>query len=374
MRDVSAAFLAALRGSHTMRCEAYVCTTYQNGVSPDGVEIPIIDGDVIHDGKADVRSTLDLATLGDFPYKVGDLLVPYGNEIFVRRGVEFGDRSTEWVSQGYFRIETVSQRDVPTGAITVTASDRMAGIIDGRLTSPRQYVHDTTVKAVFEDLIFEVYPGAVVEFPDMTADAVTINRRLVCEEDRYEFLRDLAASHGRNFYVDHRGHFVVRRPPAATEALWTVNGGEGGVLVEASREISRRGVYNGVVATGEGADDVDPVRSLAVDNDERSPTYWLGPFGKVPRFYSSPMITTLTQARTAARKLLQDNLGLPYSLDFTAIPNPALEPDDPVEVRLPDQTYVHTIEKVTVPLVASAPLTAQTKDVTLVQRIEEASA
>src|SRR5690606_2878531 len=152
----------------------------------------------------------------------------------------------EWVSQGYFRIENVSQRDVPTGALDITASDRMAGIVDGRLAAPRQFPRGPTLQAVFDTLILQIYPDAVIEFPDMVEDDVTIGRSLVLEESRYEPLRDLAASHGREFYVDHRGHFVVKRPPAATEALWAVGGGEGGVLVEASREITRERVYNAV--------------------------------------------------------------------------------------------------------------------------------
>jgi hypothetical protein len=110
------------------------------------------------------------------------------------------------------------------------------------------------------------------------------------------------------------------------------------------------------------------VRALAVDSNPDSPTYWSGPFGKVPRFYSSPFITTTVQAQSAAASILRQSLGLPYSVDFSLVPNPALEPLDPVLVRYSnrDAAETHVIEQLTVPLVASAAMTATTREQTLI--------
>src|SRR5690606_40052531 len=101
-------------------------------------------------------------------------------------------------------------------------------------------------------------------------------------------------------------------------------------------ELSRDGVYNAVVARGEGADTETPIQAVVVDDDPDSPTYWHGPFGQVPRFYASPLITDVAQAKSAAASLLKRSLGLPYSVSFGTIVNPALEPLDPIRITYPE--------------------------------------
>ena len=131
-----------------------------------------------------------------------------------------------------------------------------------------------------------------------------------------------------------------------------------------SRRLTREGVYNGVVATGEGLDRETPVRAVVVDTDKTSPTYWYGPFGKVPRFFSSPLITTSGQAALAAATMLTKQLGLPYAVDLSLVPNPALEPYDPITVRYPGRSEVHVLDRLTIPLTADGPLTASTREQT----------
>jgi hypothetical protein len=105
---------------------------------------------------------------------------------------------------------------------------------------------------------------------------------------------------------------------------------------------------------------------MAVDSGTQSPTRWGGPFGRVPKFYSSPFITTYSQAWAAAHAMLAKELGLPYSADFTAVPNPALEPGDPVRVSYPGRAETHIIDRMTVPLTVGAPLAASTREQTAV--------
>lgn len=334
MRPVSDAFLATLRGSHKAVFEAYVVAPGQTGTAPTGTLVPIIDGDVQIDAKASVRSTLDLTTdgTGTFPDQASDLFAPYGNEIFVRRGIEFGGGRVEWVSLGYFRINSVEQDDAPNGPIRIAAQDRMAGLIEARLLGPVHVAAVQTYGAVVAQLVHEVYPWATIEWDDVT-ETDPIGRSVIAEEDRFEFLDDLITSVGKIWYWDHRGVLVIKNIPDPDDVVWEVNAGAGGVLVELSRDLSREGVYNAVVASGEALDTVAPPRGVAVDDNPDSPTYFSGPFGPVPRFYSSPFITTNAQAATAAASLLRQNLGLPYNVDFRQVPNPALEPYDAVAVN-----------------------------------------
>lgn len=373
MRPVSDRFLRAVRGSHQMFTRAKVLETFQTGVDPVGTEITVLDGDARFDASADVRGTVQVRTdglgaagLGAFTRKPTGLLTPYGNELFVARGLEFGDGTTEIVSLGYFRIYSVNQDEAPRGSIDLVGQDRMSGIRDARLLAPVVFGTGTPLEVVFETLVGEVYPNALIEF-DFNAAASTLQSQHVADEERYDFLRDLAQSRGKIMYWDYRGVLRVEDPPDATEPVFELHYGRDGVLVRLARELNRDGVYNAVVALGEQpSSDVAPVRAVARDVNPTSPTYWDGRFGKVPRFYSSPFITTTTQAQSAAEKLLRRSIGLPYLLNLRAVPNPALEPLDPVTVLSSndDTLQVHVLETLTIPLAPGDPLTATTREQT----------
>ncbi|WP_223167418.1 DUF5047 domain-containing protein [Nonomuraea sp. SYSU D8015] len=341
-------------------------STFQTGVNPTGTEIAIFSGNVVLDGNADIRGTLDLTTDGTdrWPRKPTDLLAPYGNEIFVERGIRDVNEKTELVSLGYYRIYAPEQNEIPDGEIRLECKDRMSAIIEARLFEPRQFAAGTTIGAVFNALVLEVYPSAVIEWDDNT-NTSTLARSVVAEEDRYAFLRDLATSAGKVMYFDHRGILVIKDPPNASVPVVEVNSGNNGVLVSMRRHLSREGVFNAVVAMGEATDTEEPVRAVQVDNNPNSPTYFNGKFGKVPRFFSSPFITTLEQAESAAASILTRSLGLPYNVDFSAVPNPALEPLDPVKVKYPrTAAEVHVIDSLTIPLTSDGLLTAATREST----------
>lgn len=378
MRAVSEEFLDAVRGSHRMRTRATVLTDFQDGVSPTGVAVTVLDGEVVLDATANVRATLDVTLDGTRAWDddVAGLLTPYGNEIYVERGIEISSGTSEWVGLGYFRMNSVEQDAVPDGPIRVSGVDRMAGIIDARLVTTRQFTAGTDVREIFDDLVGEVYPDAQIEY-DFSLGTYTLGSTQVTEEDRYAFLNDLATSRGKTWYWDHRGILKVCDPPDDTVPVWEVNSGERGVLIKATRELNREGVYNAVVVTGETVDPNPPVRAVAYDSDGNSPTYYYGRFGKVPRFYTSSFITTNQQARDAARAMLRRTIGLPHNVNFSSIVNPALEPYDPVEIRIPREGgRTHVMKTINVPLSAERELTGTTWDrfdthITVGDEIEE---
>lgn len=368
MRPVSDLWLNTIRGSHVMAAEAVVCTAFQTGTDPAGTTIPILDGHVVVDSTADIRSSLDLTTdgTGMWPSDPSSLLAPYGNEVFIRRGLAYGSGITEWCSLGYFRVQAAEQQAVPDGPVRLTCSGRMVAIIEARLLAPRQYLPSATYGAVVSDLVLDVYPLATIEWDDATS-AQPIGRTVVVEQDRFGGLSDVVASRGKIIYWDYRGVLVIKDIPSATAVVFEVNAGANGVLVSMTREVSRAGVHNAVVATGEAPDQGVPARGVAVDDNPMSPTYFYGRFGPVPRYYSSPLLLTDAEAYKAASTLLRKELGLPYSVDFSAIPNAALEPYDPVRVTYSgrDGAEVHVLEAVTVPLTQAGAMTATTREQTL---------
>lgn len=371
MRPVSDAFLRTVVGSHRMFARVRVCVNFQTGLAPTGYEIPIIDGDVRADASSDVRTSLNLSTSGDgmWPLRTTDLLAPYGNEVFVERGINYGNGTIEVVSLGYFRIDSTSQEEGPNGAINITASDRMSGIIDARLTAPIQFDAGTSLDTVFSQLVNEVYPDATIEY-DFEPTGTTFAAAHIADEDRYGFLRDVARSHGKIMYWDYRGVLQVVDPPNPDEPVYTINYGRGGTMVRLARSLSREGVYNAVVARGESVEGSQPVTALVTDDNVNSPTYWNGKFGHVPRFYYSSFLTTESQARSAAQSILRQATGLPYSINLDSVPNPALEPYDPIRIVMPDSEDVHVIDSLSIPLTSETVMSATTRKLITVELID----
>jgi len=369
VRGVSQDFLSSLRGGHVAIFRARVCDTFQTGVDPDGVEIPILGGDVISSARTDVRASLNLSTTGDWPRRADSLLAPYGNEIYIERGLSYGNGRTEYVGLGYFRIDTPEQDVVPDGIIEISGQDRWAGIVDARFLYPRQFASNVSRGAVVQLLIREVYPDALVEWDDTGVRDATLGRTIMAERDRAGTITALLTSLGKVGYFDHRGIYAIKTPPSVTGApSWTVDAGNNGVLVEMSRAITREGIYNVVVANGEATDTAPPAVAAVADLNPNSPTRYGGRFGPVPRFYSSPFITTTAQARSAAEGLLRKSIGMPYQVDLKAVPNPALEPYDVVKVRYPAaarsrslNSEKHVLDTVTIPLSAPGVVMLKTR-------------
>lgn len=351
-------FAPVVSGSHTLLTHVRLVTGFPSGYDPDGVDMPVVSGAVELDATADVFATLDLVIPGVdpvtgrpwFPRRAVDTLAPYGAELFVRVGVDLGDR-TLWSPLGYFRIDDLDQSDASDGPIRISGSDRMAGIIDARLVEPVEFGRSATYAQVVTALVQDTHPLAVVAFDDDSGDR-SIGRRLIVEEDRYEALRDLAESLGKLVWWDGEGILRVADAPDATAPVWHIRAGRHGVLVSAQRRVTRQGIYNAVVAQGEATSGA-PARAVVADDGPRSPTRWGGPFGKVPRFYSSPLLTTRGQARAAAASILRRSLGMPYSVSLGAVTNPALRPHDPILVTLRDGSRdLHIVDTMSIPLTA----------------------
>lgn len=368
MRPVSAAFLETIRGPHKMVIDARVLTTFQTGPDPVGLAVGINEGDVSFEASADVRATIDCEVDGTgWVPRPGNAFTPYGNELFVRRGVELSGGTREWVSLGYYQIRSVAQDSPPDGPLRITGQDRMGRIVRAKLLAPRQYAASLTVGAVVNDLVLDVYPGAEIEYDDGTSTSgQTIGRGILVEDDRFAALRDLVRAYGKVAFWDHEGRLQIRTAPNPLQPVFTVNHGKQGVLVELNRSIDVETTFNAVVAEGEGGDDKPPVRAVARDMNPTSPTYWYGTFGQVPAKISSPFITIPGQAATAAMETLARSLGLPYHVDFTMVPNPALEVLDPVKVTFANNApaEVHVIDTLSVGLSVEAPMPATTRDAT----------
>lgn len=362
----AADFASIVSGSHTAKFRAVAVDGYQDGETPTGTELKIIDGEIELDATADVRGTGSLTLAEPWPQVRNRSLAPFGAEVFVARGVDLGGAGVLWAALGYYRINDVEQSDAAKGPVDVSLEDRMSTIIDSRFLEPRQWLQGTRVGDIVGEVVTEIYPNATIIFDDDSDDA-ELGRSLIAEESRFEVLKTLAEGLGKVFYWDAQGRLLFETIPDEDEPIWIVNAGVGGVMVDADRSLSREGVYNAVVVLGEGADEITPVRAVAFDAQESSPTFFGGPFGRVPRFYSSPFITTQSQAENAAVNLLRQSLGAPYDVGASAVPNPALKPYDAIRVVYDDGSReMHVVEKVSIPLSVDAALNIGTRQSTII--------
>lgn len=366
MRPVSARFLEAIRGSHQAVFEVRVCeTTQQTGTNPTGTIIPISGGDVQWDIESDILATVEL-TCPDgslYPTSPQSLLAPYGNELFIRRGIVFGNGVTEWVSLGYFRIKRVEQDDARGGEIRISGQDRMSRIVANPVTVVQFFATDTRGYLV-SFLIATASMTVTIEWDSTSVRDGQIGRTIVLDNNRWEVLNDFITGLGKIWYFDYRGVLVIKTPPALTSPVWEVDAGDNGVLVSMGQSLDDEGVFNYVQVDGATPDnDLDPqVSGVNADGDITSPTWTGSKFGVVSKLVENSEVTAFT-LNNYLNALLKASLGFPKQIDFTAVPNPALEPYDPVLVRLSSTVAdTHVIRKLTIGLSPESPVTAETRE------------
>jgi hypothetical protein len=361
---VSARFLDVLTGSHRAVVRARLFTSPQVTSNPTGgTVLPVSGGNVKMTSGADVKSTLELTVPGDY----WEIVQPYSGEIFVERGIDFGDGTTELVPLGWYRITKARQESQPSGKVQITASDRTIALQQNRVLYPFQVPTGYTHRQLFERLV----NGRVVDTDPLNSlgyaallftpipiswvaydpDRYTVDGGQTVEDSTYDFMAKLADDKGAVLRFDEAGGLVVDvagRDPD-TVPVFTVQPGVNGNLIEASRETSREATYNIVVAYG--SDPAFPTGyRIAYNTDPNSPLRWDGPFGPAPRYYASPFLRDANAAAQAAATVLSKYTGLPTTQGLWTVPNPALRPLDMLSARIVGLPAKHLVDEITIPL------------------------
>jgi Domain of unknown function (DUF5047) len=365
MRSVSDQFLAAVRSSHVLATKV---TAYPPGGSPVVLPPAATGSSVTLDRTAAHRGTCTVVIADPAFYPdTGDTgpLDVYGCEIHIERGIRFPNDTVELVSLGWYRVQTLERLTPnPGSGLTITGWDRSQQVADERFTSPVVSNSGLATDKI-QALIAAVFPSAVFH---ITSSSETLAKS-VLDRDRWPAIQQFAQAIGYEVYVDANGEWVIQPipDPATATQVWTVDAGPNGVLVSVDDVVTRDGVPNGIVATGQPANGAAPVRGFVTDTDTTSPTLWGGPYGHVPFFYSSPFIRTGGQATAAAQGMLNTYKGASRSVNFNAAPNPALEPDDCILIVYPDgHSQKHVIDSLTIPLSVDGQITGQTRLVAFV--------
>lgn len=382
MRPVSSRWAATIPASHKISVAVVV-------IEPDGTETPLTpeDGDdgsltegtVTLEATAAVRGRCSLTVEGVrmAPDSADALLAPYSNEVRIERGYETPDGYVERVVLGHFRIED-STVDAGPGRCTISINglDRAQRMIDAKFEDATSIPAGTP----FEDAIRTLLEDGgldpdLIDFPE--TGRVTPLLVFSEEGDRWQDAQNMAQAIGMELYFNADGICVLvpynpGSPVAEIREASRLSDGSydpddtGATLLTVSRAWTRQGAFNKVIAKGQNADTDEIYRAEAKDDDPDSPTYYHGPFGQVPRFYESEYIISNEQAQDAAETILAKELGTTQQVNFGAIVNPALEPNDVVSVRrdaigISDSLI---IESLTIPL-SGGEMTGTTKSITV---------
>jgi hypothetical protein len=350
---------------------------------------PLNDGSVLVDS-------------GIVPDTALSVLAPFGNELRLWRGVElsrrveddysdlaavgtYTDLAAEYDSYaamgGGFTIEQVEEL-VPLGVFVITkvdvtvdgagakvavqGSDRSLRFSRARWTEPYTAAAGNAGDAI-QDVLEDRWQDVTVDF---TATDKTINRAvfgLETDNNPWKDATDLATAAGMELFFDGEG--VARLIPvrnyenATPDAVYLEN--EEAMVLTLSRQLSVDKTYNGVIANGEGSGASATFRGEAWDEDPDSPTYRYGPFGEVPRFYSSPLLTSDDMAQAAAESILAKALGAEEAVDWTQIVDPSLDVGDVVQVVNADTKVdrLMVLDRLTIPLAPTATMSAVARTV-----------
>lgn len=350
----------ALTQSHsmTMRATAY---------GPYGTQvIPVGGGGCTSDARSQIRRQATLLTdLSLWPVDPRSILAPLGTEIQVDYGIVLPDRSMEWVPQirGLLTEGSRSQPLPSDGALPLKLVDRSARVAEDRFTAPTQTVSGATVVTEIRRLIQDSLGGSV-SVVDKTG-STQVAPLLEIERERWaDGVEKLADALGAECFFDPQGSGVIRlQPTLADPQVWVVATGPQGILLGRDTTITRDETYNGVVVTGQRTDGTAPVTATTWDTDPNSPTYYLGGFGRKPKFYNSPLLTTTLQCQTAGAALLARSKGMVAQTKVTAVVNPALEAGDVVLLQDAREgtVQIHIIDKVSTPWTPSEPQPLETR-------------
>lgn len=322
----SVRWLEALRESHRV---AEVVELHW----PDGrvQVVPHTGGSVTVDRSAEVRRTASVESTDRslLPVTPTDFLAVAGARLRILSGLWLEGQPVT-VPVFYGRVDDLDG-DPDTGEVSISASGLESVLVDAAFETPYTTRGETAAVTSITGLIRDVLPDAVVT--STASDTALGVRTWDVQSSRWAAIQEIATAVGAECFADADGHFRIEPLPdlLTAEVAWEVAAGEGGVLISAKSGWSRADLYNVIVASGENTEaDLPPVSATAEDDDPGSPTYVDGPFGRKPRFYSSPTLTSVGLAQGAANKLLQDAVRPSATADITALPNPLLEPGDVV--------------------------------------------
>lgn len=223
----------------------------------------------------------------------------------------------------------ITQWEVGATDIRITGKSLLQHLEDDRLTSPTVPYSGGTLASELRRLVGG-HMGVIV------SDALT-NRpcpSMSWGESRIDAIYEIADAWPARLREGPDGVLYVLPPvPAITErSETTLTDGEAGTVIGVTRQGSRAGIFNRIVARGQEQDDAGQPRFQAIIDQTTGPLRTSGPYGIVTKFFSSPLITSKQAALNSATTMLATSVRQKTTVPVTHTPNPTLTLDTPVEL------------------------------------------
>lgn len=342
----------ALKYSHAVKARVDII---RNGTVTQ-VGVPVIEASFSADRGSKARWTAD-ATLALQPWEATEIDAKVCR-FRLWQGLDILP-DQEMTQRGEYRVEAVTRSEM--GTVKISGTSLEAYVIDARFITPRTPPYGSSTISHIQTLISEAVPDA--RFVLRNTRNKPVQATAPWEKERWDAVDALARSIDTEVYCDHTGAFVIGDAPSILNSpVYIFDEGPGGVLVSREEGETRDRVYNAVSVSASSTDpNVTPVWGWAYDDDPRSPTYWFGAFGQVPRFYGSQYFTTVEQCTNYARALLAESLAENRTLKFSGLQLDFLEPGDVAGVRGYDDTVTsHMLQSLSGTLGSANELSAET--------------
>ncbi|MGI8425295.1 MAG: DUF5047 domain-containing protein [Actinomycetota bacterium] len=298
-------------------------------------DIPIAAGSITVDRASSARRTLSVTVPDEdgtlTPKVPTDPLSPYANELQVYTGFRYADGSEELLPVGRFRIEETTPTN--EGVIEISGIDRSYVIAQSRFEVPFLIASGTNTITAIQSILNSRFPGLIYN----AVSTIRTTPLTVFEEgdskDPWGAVQDIAQADGLDVFFSPLGvvNVIFEPDPTIDPVVWSHLADANSIVTHVANKQSTVNAYNIAIVSGEGTENVTPVRATKEVTDALSPIF-PAVFGRRPVFLVSSFITTFQQAQDAANALLQRKAGGSEELTFTAVPHPAHEAGDVVRV------------------------------------------
>lgn len=310
-----------------------------------------VDGSVSASLTSRVTRTLDMIVHPSlFPANPTDLMSPYASVLKISSGIGYPDGSREIFP--VFTGRVVDVQRTGDGGVQISGDDLAADVVGFQFEQPQSSIDGSPIPTEIRRLILQALPDATFGTNDVPLGRTPV---LVWDTDRGKALDDLAKAVQGRWYALGDGSFVVRRYPYTTGVpVASLVDESGGLVVTASRSVTRLGTANSVTVVSERMDGTDPVRVTVRDNNPASPTRFGGPYGKVSQVIKVQTPLTQADAQELASIQLAASTALVEQWSLSIVPDHTLEPGDTVTVSYRQVDSTQVIDRMTYPLGLSA--------------------
>lgn len=301
--------------------------------------VPVEDGSVSWDASQQVQGSLSLSVprvgaAGDEDWRDWDPTDPthplacFGQVLHVSLTIGSLINSAWWtVPLGRFLITSV---EPGPSTVRVTGKSLLQRLEEDRLTEPMAPDPAGSMASELRRLIGSrmglIIDPALRDYPCPS---------MAWGESRIDAVYEIARAWPAVVREGGDGILYLSPPtpdPTSRPELRLSDGAEG-TVVGVAASVSRDKIYNRVIARGQESSDEGSPSFQAVADQLTGPMRVDGPYGVVPRFFSSPLITSVAQAKSTAEAMLADAVRKKIKVPVEHAPDPRIRLGAHVEVE-----------------------------------------